>query len=111
MFCGVIGLLSIFIHFNCDLCLSSHSLRAAGQSNNPFSVKPSYTFWAPWIGPHTRRSSFLYNTEYRKCTNLSNGDGEQDEVSMSQPQSLSEEDIVEMMYFSQVFKFYLANVW
>ncbi|KAM9752062.1 uncharacterized protein ACNS7B_008700 isoform 2-T3 [Menidia menidia] len=33
---------------------------------NPFIVRPSYKFWAPWIGPHTRRGSVVLNTEDRK---------------------------------------------
>lgn len=33
---------------------------------NPFAVKPSYHRWAPWIGPHTRSSNFVLNTEYEK---------------------------------------------
>ncbi|XP_049339463.1 uncharacterized protein LOC125804568 [Astyanax mexicanus] len=33
---------------------------------NPFVVHPSYHNWAPWIGPHTRGSDFVLNTEYKK---------------------------------------------
>ena len=29
-------------------------------------VKPSYKYWAPYIGLDTARSSDMYNTEYRK---------------------------------------------
>ncbi|KAK3730434.1 hypothetical protein QZH41_003002 [Actinostola sp. cb2023] len=35
--------------------------------HNPFVVKPSYKFWAPWIGRHTRASKTILNTEYKKC--------------------------------------------
>lgn len=30
-------------------------------------VKPSYRFWAPWVGTHSRASNKLINTEYKKC--------------------------------------------
>ncbi|XP_056453234.1 uncharacterized protein LOC130387964 [Gadus chalcogrammus] len=33
---------------------------------NPFVVPPSYHHWAPWIGPHTRRSNSVLNTEFEK---------------------------------------------
>ncbi|CAM4722182.1 unnamed protein product [Leuciscus chuanchicus] len=33
---------------------------------NPFAVKPSYHLWAPWIGPNTRKSGSVLNTEWEK---------------------------------------------
>ncbi|XP_025765260.1 uncharacterized protein LOC109202981 [Oreochromis niloticus] len=33
---------------------------------NPFSVPPSYTHWAPWIGSETRTSDIVLNTEFQK---------------------------------------------
>ncbi|KAG9260614.1 hypothetical protein AMEX_G10618 [Astyanax mexicanus] len=33
---------------------------------NPFVVCPSYHYWAPWIGRHTRSTSMVLNTEYSK---------------------------------------------
>ncbi|XP_067285677.1 uncharacterized protein [Pseudorasbora parva] len=33
---------------------------------NPFLVSPSYHYWAPWIGPNTRREDTVLNTEYAK---------------------------------------------
>ncbi|XP_026001571.1 uncharacterized protein LOC113008408 isoform X2 [Astatotilapia calliptera] len=33
---------------------------------NPFSVPPSYTHWAPWIGSETRTSDIVLNTEFKK---------------------------------------------
>lgn len=36
------------------------------DSHNPFCVKPSYKFWAPWIGRETRGPK-VFNSEYRKC--------------------------------------------
>lgn len=38
----------------------------AGNSNNPCRVSPSYTNWAPWIGPRTKASETALNTEYAK---------------------------------------------
>ncbi|XP_016407530.1 uncharacterized protein LOC107739835 [Sinocyclocheilus rhinocerous] len=31
---------------------------------NPFLVSPSYNYWAPWIGPNTRKEDTVLNTEY-----------------------------------------------
>ncbi|XP_058639161.1 uncharacterized protein LOC131544754 isoform X2 [Onychostoma macrolepis] len=33
---------------------------------NPFLVSPSYNYWAPWIGPNTRKEDTVLNTEYAK---------------------------------------------
>ena len=33
---------------------------------NPFVVKPTFGFWAPWIGPETRKSDVVLNTEWEK---------------------------------------------
>ncbi|KAK0155944.1 HMG domain-containing protein 3 [Merluccius polli] len=33
---------------------------------NPFVVQPSFHNWAPWIGPQTRGSDVVLNTEYNK---------------------------------------------
>ncbi|XP_026060080.1 uncharacterized protein LOC113044317 isoform X3 [Carassius auratus] len=33
---------------------------------NPFVVCPSYDCWAPWIGPNTRKSDIVLNTEHAK---------------------------------------------
>ncbi|XP_059400742.1 uncharacterized protein LOC132132395 [Carassius carassius] len=33
---------------------------------NPFVVRPSYDSWAPWIGPNTRNSDIVLNTEHAK---------------------------------------------
>ncbi|XP_072567723.1 uncharacterized protein [Paramormyrops kingsleyae] len=33
---------------------------------NPFSVPPTYTHWAPWIGSETRKSDIVLNTEFKK---------------------------------------------
>ncbi|XP_070400206.1 HMG domain-containing protein 3-like isoform X1 [Nothobranchius furzeri] len=35
-------------------------------TKNPFSVPPSYTSWAPWIGNETRTSDIVLNTEFQK---------------------------------------------
>ncbi len=37
---------------------------------NPFKIPPSYERWAPYIGPQTRGSRLLYNTEYQKITHI-----------------------------------------
>ena len=43
------------------------------SSDNPFEVKPSYKYWAPFIGTCTR-SDIVYNTEHRKCRVTFNAD-------------------------------------
>ncbi|XP_025759952.1 uncharacterized protein LOC109195591 isoform X3 [Oreochromis niloticus] len=40
--------------------------KLAGGVKNPFSVPPSYTHWAPWIGSETRTSDIVLNTEFQK---------------------------------------------
>ena len=37
-----------------------------GGQKNPFVVPLSYHHWSPWIGPQTRRSTVVLNTEYQK---------------------------------------------
>ncbi|KAM6999989.1 uncharacterized protein LKV04_004959 [Tautogolabrus adspersus] len=39
----------------------------SSDRNNPFTVHPSYHFWAPWIGQDTRRSDKVLNTEFLKA--------------------------------------------
>ncbi|XDV46888.1 hypothetical protein PO909_016692 [Leuciscus waleckii] len=38
------------------------------QQKHPFTVPPSFHFWAPWICPKTCRSNHALNTEYKKVT-------------------------------------------
>ena len=45
-----------------------------GGGVNPFRVPACYEKWAPYIGPQTRGSYFLYNTEYEKVTKPETGD-------------------------------------
>ena len=37
-----------------------------GGRKNPFVVPPTYHNWAPWIGPQTRQSNVVLNTEFEK---------------------------------------------
>lgn len=37
-----------------------------GGIQNPCAVSPTYHFWAPWIGKHTRHSNDILNTEFEK---------------------------------------------
>ncbi|KAM9344390.1 uncharacterized protein KZ484_016720 [Pholidichthys leucotaenia] len=34
--------------------------------SNPYSVKPNFHNWAPWIGRETRKDAIILNTEYQK---------------------------------------------
>ncbi|XP_069191273.1 uncharacterized protein [Procambarus clarkii] len=36
---------------------------------NPYKLHPSYNEWAPYIGPYTRKSDLVHNTEYEKVNN------------------------------------------
>ncbi|XP_066523457.1 uncharacterized protein [Hoplias malabaricus] len=36
------------------------------RAKNPWAVHPSYEYWAPWIGRHTRKGDCVLNTEYEK---------------------------------------------
>ena len=58
---------------------NSHHILIKGGRKNPFVVPPSYHHWAPWIGPHTRRSNSVLNTELEKKQSPqipNDGDGE-----------------------------------
>ncbi|XP_065814855.1 HMG domain-containing protein 3 isoform X3 [Labrus bergylta] len=51
-------------------CVSAEMIAwglTSSDSNNPFTVHPSYHFWAPWIGQGTRRSDVVLNTEFLKA--------------------------------------------
>ena len=61
-------------------------------------VKPTYQFWAPWIGTNTRANDLVSNTEYKKCHKIT----EQDVSDPSSLPSYSEEDLLDMMNFAQV---------
>ena len=61
-------------------------------------VKPTYHFWAPWIGTNTRANDLVFNTEYKKCHKIT----EQDVSDPSSLPSYSEEDLLDMMNFAQV---------
>ena len=63
-----------------------------------FNVKASYDFWAPWIGPQTRSNNVVFNTEYRKCHQITL----QDVSDTSSLPCYSEEDRIDMMNFAQV---------
>lgn len=34
---------------------------------NPFTVRPNYQCWSPYLGRRTRKSKQIFNTEYAKC--------------------------------------------
>jgi hypothetical protein len=38
-----------------------------GSTKNPLEIKPSYSYWAPFIGPNCRKGRKLLNTEFRKA--------------------------------------------
>ena len=87
-----------------------HLYWTSGQTKSPFCITPSYTFWAPWIGPFTRRRT-VYNTEYRKCAvhscesqvdSIENEEASENTES-GKDHKLSEDDLVEMMEFTDVW--------
>jgi hypothetical protein len=39
----------------------------AGTEKNPLEIKPTYSFWAPFIGSNCRRGRQLINSEFRKA--------------------------------------------
>ena len=63
---------------------------------NPYNVEPSYTFWSPWIGQKPR-GDIVFNTEYKKVRAF-NVEAESDLKTIS----IHEDDLIEMMRFSQV---------
>ncbi|KAK3750603.1 hypothetical protein QZH41_014185, partial [Actinostola sp. cb2023] len=59
--------------------------------HNPFIVKPSYKFWAPWIGRHSRASEKILNTEYKKCHH------DKDVAESGTRHQMNVEDVVEIL--------------
>ena len=92
--------MSVMICFTC-----TSVLLFADQTTNPFTVKPSYTFWAPWIGRLSRRGNMVINTEHRKCNRIPTGTQAEKEIGDGDTiveNNLSEEELIEMMHFAQV---------
>lgn len=48
--------------------ISMHMFCKQTELSKDLEVKPNYTCWSPWIGKHSRKDDFAYNTEYRKCS-------------------------------------------
>lgn len=44
-----------------------------GGKENPSTVQPSYHYWSPWIGPKTRKSATVLNTESAKVHSSGGG--------------------------------------
>ncbi|KAK3731073.1 hypothetical protein QZH41_012181 [Actinostola sp. cb2023] len=59
--------------------------------HNPLVVKPSYKFWAPWIGRHSRASEKILNTEYKKCHH------DKDVAESGTRHQMNVEDVVEIL--------------
>jgi len=59
--------------------------------HNPFVVKPSYKFWVPWIGRHSRASEKILNTEYKKCHH------DKDVAESGTRRQMNVEDVVEIL--------------
>lgn len=78
----------------------------ADKTTNPYTVQPSYTFCAPWIGCRSRSGHLVFNTEHRKCSRISSaaedGYDELDAEESLVQRAVSEEELVEMMQFAQV---------
>lgn len=54
-----------------------------GNRENLFAITPAYDKWAPWIGPRTRASKTVINTEYAKM-NAKKSSVEQAEVEITE---------------------------
>ncbi|XP_042631818.1 uncharacterized protein LOC122148710 [Cyprinus carpio] len=46
--------------------ISDGLMETFNQETKPFVVQPDYNKWSPWIGPQTRKSNLVYNTEWEK---------------------------------------------
>ncbi|TDH06799.1 hypothetical protein EPR50_G00117410 [Perca flavescens] len=55
----------------------------SSNRKNPFTVHPSYHFWAPWIGQGTRRSNTVLNTEFLKAQGSRNS-AEADDINITE---------------------------
>ena len=59
----------------------AHGFLKKGEKN-PIIVKPSYEFWAPWIGRRCRKSNMVTNSQHRKVDLMSSdSDGSEEVVS------------------------------
>lgn len=61
----------------------------SGDRQNPFAIKPTYHHWAPWIGPHTRKSNKVLNTEHEKIHSTRHPK-EQTEIDVTEDRLLDE---------------------
>lgn len=61
----------------------------SGDKQNPFAVKSTYHHWAPWIGPHTRKSNKVHNTEHEKV-HTTRHPKEQTEIDVTEARLLDE---------------------
>ncbi|XP_051816802.1 uncharacterized protein LOC110966392 isoform X2 [Acanthochromis polyacanthus] len=68
----------------------SRGLIPCGRKN-PFVVPPSYHHWAPWIGPHTRRSNSVLNTEFEKMQAPKTPNSRDDDDEMINEERLTDE--------------------
>ncbi|XP_032363147.1 uncharacterized protein LOC116675469 [Etheostoma spectabile] len=55
----------------------------SSNRKNPFTVHPSYHFWAPWIGRVTRKSDTVLNTEFLKAQDPRNS-AEADDINITE---------------------------
>lgn len=75
--------------------------------NNPYTIDPEYTFWAPWIGVHTRSGNTVLNTEYRKCPSMKVTHHEPTDDDMA---LVSEDRLVDLLGNSSVWKHCLWSI-
>ena len=73
-------------------------------NENPYEVKPSYSFWAPWIGEQVRVGDLVLNTEHRKCCR------DKDEE-LGNSMDVTEDRLVELLHGNKVYRHYNINVY
>lgn len=61
----------------------------SGDRQNSFAIKPTYHHWAPGIGPHTRKSNKVLNTEHEKIHSTRHPK-EQTEIDVTEDRLLDE---------------------
>ncbi|XP_058618392.1 uncharacterized protein LOC131531574 [Onychostoma macrolepis] len=73
---------------------------------NPYTLKPNYENWAPWIGRHTCRSPSVINTEWKKVQTTNTLDNIA-EIDMTE-ERLSDE-LMKLKHYALSDKFHEAN--
>ena len=66
-------------------------------------IRPSFSFWSPWIGENTRKDDFVFNTEYKKCPASNTSTSTSDETV---DDAVPEETLFHLLLHEKVLSFF-----